>query len=205
MSINLIIILLTSLVSYYAFNNASLLRKLILYPYNDLRENKWHTLFTSGFVHADWNHLFFNMFTLYFLGSTAEFLFLDQFQSMGLLLYPIYYLSAIGVSSIPAFIKNKDNPGYRALGASGGVSAIIFIFILSGPWKMLYIFGLIPIPACILGVIYLVYESYMSKKGTDNIGHDAHLTGAVYGIISFCVLFPGMVKPFIEQLLNPSF
>ncbi len=205
MSTNLIIVLVTAAISYYALQNRSIMEKFILYPYQDIREKKWYTIFTSGFLHADFNHLLFNMFTLYFLGDFCHYLFIDKYPASGDIIYPIYYISAIGMSSVPAFIKNKDNPGYRALGASGGVSAVIFFFVLTEPWELLYIFGVIPIPAIILGVLYLVYESYMAKKGNDNIGHGAHLAGAIYGIISYAVIFTERLPSFLEKLLNPHF
>lgn len=203
LSINLIIVLITAAISYFALQNATIMEKFILYPYNDSRERKWYTIFTSGFLHADFNHLLFNMFTLYFLGGFCLGLFEYKYEEFGSIIYLVYYISAIGASSIPSFIKHKDNPNYRALGASGGVSAIIFFFILTGPWEMLLIFGIIPIPAIILGILYLVYETYMSKKGSDNIGHDAHLTGAIYGIISYIVIFPELAVQFLDKFLSP--
>jgi membrane associated rhomboid family serine protease len=203
LSVNLILVLATAAISYYALQNKSIMERFILYPYNDIRAKKWYTIFTSGFLHADFNHLLFNMFTLFFLGGFCLGLFQYKYEEFGSLIYIIYYISAVGASSIPSFIKHKDDPGYRALGASGGVSAIIFFFILTGPWEMLLIFGIIPIPAIVLGVLYLVYESYMSKKGNDNIGHNAHLTGAIYGIVSYIVIFPELAAQFFGKFLAP--
>ena len=147
----------------------------------------------------------FNMFTLYFLGDYCADLFMAKYQAAGNIIYPLFYLSAIAFASVPSFIKNRDNIGYRALGASGGVSAVIFYFILDEPWGMLYLFAIIPIPAIVLGVLYLVYESYMAKKGNDNIGHDAHIAGAVYGIISFFIIFSEKGMLFFDKLFHPSF
>jgi len=204
-STNLILVLVTAAISYFAFQDRSIMERFILYPYRDIRDKKWYTIFTSGFLHADYNHLLFNMFTLYFLGDFCLNLFLEKYGFMGNMIYLLYFVSAVGMASIPSFIKHKDNAGYRALGASGGVSAVIFFFILTRPWGQLLIFGIIPIPAIVLGVLYLVYESYMSKKGNDNIGHDAHLAGAVYGIISFAIIFSEKMPSFFEQLMNPTF
>lgn len=204
-SINLILVIATAAVSYFAFENSNLMNQLILYPYKDVREKKWYTIFTSGFLHADWNHLLFNMFTLYFLGDVSLMLFKAHFPDFGSIIYVLFYISALGASSIPSFIKNRDNPGYRALGASGGVSAIIFHFVMFAPWEKLLIFGVIPIPAIILGILYMVYESYMAKKGTSNIGHVAHLSGAVYGVISFFVIFPELGSQFFAKLLDFHF
>lgn len=204
-SVNIMIVLVTAGISYYAFENRAILDKFILHPYRDVREKKWYTLFSSGFIHADWNHLLFNMFTLFFLGGSVLNVFDIHYPNAGQMIYLIFYLSALGMSSIPSFIKNKDNYGYRALGASGGVSAVIFHFIMNDPWGILLIFGIIPIPAVVLGILYMVYESYMAKKGNSNIGHVAHLSGAVYGIITFFIIFPEEGVLFFQKLLNISF
>lgn len=205
MSVNLLLVIATAAISYFAFQNRQLMNQMILHPYKDLREKKWYTIFTSGFLHADWNHLLFNMFTLYFLGDVSLMLFKAKFPDFGSVLYVLFYVSALGVSSIPSFIKNRDNPNYRALGASGAVSAIIFHFVMFAPWEKLLIFGIIPIPAIVLGILYMVYESYMAKKGNSNIGHVAHLSGAVYGVISFLIIFPEWGGQFLAKLLDFHF
>lgn len=205
LSINLILVIATAAISYFAFENSNLMNQLILYPYKDIREKKWYTIFTSGFLHADWNHLLFNMFTLYFLGDVSLMLFKAKFPDFGSIYFVLFYISALGASSIPSFIRNKDNPGYRALGASGGVSAIIFHFVMFAPWDKLLIFGIIPIPAILLGILYMVYESYMAKKGNTNIGHVAHLSGAVYGVVSFFLIFPELGMQFFSKLVNFHF
>ena len=123
-------------------------------------------------------------------------------------MYPALYLSAIIVSSIAAFVKHQNHSQYRAVGASGGVSAILFATVYFEPWNKIYIIFLpIGIPAVIFAGLYLAYSAYMSKKGQDNVGHDAHFWGAVYGFV-FAFLLDlrfshGQI--FMEKLLNPHF
>jgi len=201
MDFNLIIIAVTAVVSYFALQNRAILEQFMLNPYENFSTNKWYTMITAGFLHADYGHLFFNMFTLYFFGQFCLGLFEDTYGRMGILFYSLFYLLSIIVANIPASIKHRDNPGYRALGASGAVSAVLFSFIIAEPWQMIYIY-FIPIPAIIFGVLYLIYSSYMAKKGSDNIGHDAHFAGAVFGVVSTLVLFPSVREGFFEKLLN---
>jgi membrane associated rhomboid family serine protease len=161
---------------------------------NDPQE--YYRLLTSGFIHADWNHLIFNMVSLYFIGSSAE-----SILGMGFL---TLYLTGIIVSSLPSFLKHRNNSYYRSLGASGGVAAIMFFFIYFAPWSKLYIIFLpIGIPAILFGVLYLVYEAYMAKKGGSTMNHDAHFWGAVYGLVYALIIDPTHGKLFLHAVLNP--
>ncbi len=199
MSITLIVIAITALVSIAAFNNTSLLNKLILYPRQMNSPEEYYRFLTSGFIHADWNHLIFNMYALYMFGSQMEDFIGSPF------LYIVLYLSAIIISSIPPFIKNRNNSYYRSLGASGGVSAIVFFSIYYFPWsRMGIIFIPIHIPSIIFAVLYLMYSYFMSKRGTDNIGHDAHISGALYGMLFALLIDPTHGQSFLFQLTHPS-
>lgn len=196
MSFTLITVILTVAISIAAFNNENLVNKLILWPryMNDPQE--YYRLLTSGFIHADWNHLIFNMVSLYFIGSSAE-----SILGMGFL---TLYLTGIIISSLPSFLKHRNNSYYRSLGASGGVAAIMFFFIYFAPWSKLYIIFLpIGIPAILFGVLYLVYEAYMAKKGGGTMNHDAHFWGAVYGLVYALIIDPTHGKLFINAVLNP--
>ena len=196
MSFTLITVIVTVAISIAAFNNENLVNKLILWPryMNDPQE--YYRLLTSGFIHADWNHLIFNMVSLYFIGSSAE-----SILGMGFL---TLYLTGIIISSLPSFLKHRNNSYYRSLGASGGVAAIMFFFIYFAPWSKLYIIFLpIGIPAILFGVLYLVYEAYMAKKGGGTMNHDAHFWGAVYGLVYALIIDPTHGKLFINAVLNP--
>lgn len=196
MSFTLITVIITVAISIAAFNNENLVNKLILWPryMNDPQE--YYRLLTAGFIHADWNHLIFNMVSLYFIGSSAE-----SILGMGFL---TLYLTGIIISSLPSFLKHRNNSYYRSLGASGGVASIMFFFIYFAPWSKLYIIFLpIGIPAILFGVLYLIYEAYMAKKGGGTMNHDAHFWGAVYGLIYALVIDPTHGKLFLNAVLNP--
>jgi membrane associated rhomboid family serine protease len=195
MTLTLIIVIITAIISYQAFSNQSMKSKLLMRPVS---------------VHGDMTHLLVNMYVLYIFGETIELRFVGEFDNgFGRILFLGLYLGAIIISSIPSYIKHQDNNYYGALGASGGTSAIIFAYIFFYPWNMLYLFFVIPIPAIVLGVLYLFYSSYMAKKGTDNIGHDAHFGGAVFGFVFMVVislaLKPDLLTTFFTKLKEVPF
>jgi len=199
LSQTLIIIIITCLVSIPAFTNRKMINDLIMYP-PSIKQGQYYRLLTHGFIHADYMHLLFNMLTLYFFGAALE----KYFNQFGQLTFIIVYLLAIIISSIPSYIKNRNNSGYMSLGASGGVSAILFSFIMLQPWATLQIF-FIPCPAIIFAVVYLVYSQYMSKKGGDNVNHDAHIWGAVCGVAAVLILDRNSLGNFIEKIQQPAF
>ncbi len=202
-TITFIIIIVTVLVSYTSFQNVDTINKLIFYPYQIKDKKEWWRFVTHGFIHADLQHLIFNMLTLYFFGRNIEITFENLFGNS--LIYPLFYISALIVSSIPSYFKHKDNGYYRSLGASGAVAAVLFATIVFDPWQTLMLNFFIPIPAMLFAIGYVAYSSYMSKKGNDNIGHDAHLYGAIYGFIFPMVMKPGVLPYFFNQLMHPHF
>ncbi len=188
--------IITILISIAAFNNETIVNKLILWPRYMDSPQEYYRLLSSGFIHADWNHLIFNMVSLYFIGQSAEMLLGSGFVTL--------YLTGIIVSSLPSFLKNRHNSYYRSLGASGGVSSILFFVIYFFPWgKLQIIFIPIGIPCIIYGVLYLIYEAYMSKRGQGNVNHDAHFWGAIYGFLYAIVVDPTHGLSFIAQLTHP--
>ena len=163
-------------------------------------------MLSHGFIHANWWHLGVNMLVLYFFGTYVEHI-LKELASEGFLKYPllvylILYLSAIVFASSISLIRFKDNHWYNSVGASGAVSAITFFFIFFEPWQTLRLYMAIPIPAIIFAVLYLVYSQYMSRRGGDNINHDAHLLGAIFGFIFPLFIDLSLFKYFITQLLS---
>ncbi|MCY1512499.1 rhombosortase [compost metagenome] len=189
-----IIFIFTILTSIYAFNDHQLYGKFMLHPYSVSRGNKWYTLITSGLIHADWMHLFFNLFTFYAFAFKLETL-IGHWQ------FGLLYILSMVLADIPSVLKHKDNFRYNSLGASGAISAVLFSFILYYPLSSLRIFPLpINIYAIIFGVLYLVYCYYMAKQARDHINHDAHLFGALAGIIITIILVPGIIPHFIQML-----
>lgn len=200
-SLTITIIILTAVISFSAFGNPKVINDLIFWPPKITKNNQYYRFLTSGFIHADIAHLAFNMITLYFFGRAIEEFYVERIDKAGFLLF---YAFGIICSEIPSYLKNRNNYNYRSLGASGAVTAILFSFILLSPWSTLLVF-FIPMPAILFAVLYLVYTSYMAKKGGDHINHSAHLWGAIYGIIVTIIIEPKVVSLFIYQLQNPRF
>jgi membrane associated rhomboid family serine protease len=184
MSITLIITIITVGISILAMYNEELMDKLIFHPYTVGRNNEWYRFISSGFIHADFMHLAFNMFSFYMFSDYVEQSFTMLFGGQGRLVYFILYLSALVVCLIPTYLKHKNQYNYNSLGASGAVSAIVFIGIFLQPTIQIGFFIIPPIiPGFIFGPIYLGVTAYLSKKGQGGINHSAHLWGSIYGIV----------------------
>jgi membrane associated rhomboid family serine protease len=206
MSVTLLIIIFTCLVSWQGFNNPEIIEKLKHYPFSEHRYKEYYRWVSSGFVHANFFHLFLNMFVLWQFGGVVEHLYQGIFGEWGgRFFFLLMYISSIAVADIPTYRKYKDSAYYPgAVGASGAVSAVTFAFILFYPWSKLYFYMAIPIPAILFGILYLLYEQWASKNQNDNIGHDAHFAGAIYGILFTIVLQPSIFMEFIQQVLYNS-
>lgn len=200
LSISLVIIIITCLISYTALQNYDQLDKLSLQPYMVKRYNQYYRFITSGFVHADFQHLLFNMLTLYFFGGFIERVFAQLFQNK--LVYVGYYLLGIIVANIPSYIKHRDNSYYSSLGASGAISAIVFTAILVNPWASIYLFFALKLPAVVYGVLFLGISAYMGRKGGGNINHDAHLWGALFGLIFPLIFHPELGTNFLYMIMH---
>lgn len=204
MSITIILIVITVAISMYAFKNNDMFYKWLMNPYAVANNKEYFRFLTSGFIHADYMHLGFNMLTFYFFGRNIEPFFQLIFGEQGNLIFVVFYLVAIIVSEIPTFLKHRNNSHYNSLGASGGVSAVLFASIIIMPTDVLLIYGIIPIPGFALGILYLIYSYVMGKKGKDNINHDAHLYGAIFGVIFIILMDPGVLESFIYQIQHFS-
>ena len=188
-SITIIIIIITAVISFMAFSNAALMDKLIFYPPDITQRKQWYRFFSNGLIHADIGHLAFNMISLYFFGDLVNSAFTQIFGNAGTLLYLIMYVSSLAVCLIPTYIKHKENYYYRSLGASGAVSAVIFVGIFFYPATPIQIFFIpIGIPGFIFGPLYLILTAYLNKRGGGGINHSAHLWGALYGIVFLVLL-----------------
>jgi membrane associated rhomboid family serine protease len=189
-----VIFAITIIVSLIAFSNDKIYDKLILHPYNVSRGKNLYTLITSGFIHADYMHLLFNMLSYFFFAFQLE-------ATIGHWQFGLLYMLSLILSDLPSVAKHKNDFWYRSLGASGAISAVIFGAILFNPLsKMMILILPIPIPAVLFGVLYLIYCSYASKRGQDNINHDAHLFGALSGIMITVLLFPQVVPYFFHTV-----
>ncbi|MBI2731216.1 MAG: rhomboid family intramembrane serine protease [Sphingobacteriales bacterium] len=208
MSITIIIIIITALVSFTAFSSQKIIDDLIFYPPAVTNQNQWYRFFSCGLIHADIQHLAFNMLSLYFFGPHVETAFLMVFGERGKLFYLLMYITALAVCLLPTYFKNKNNYHYRSLGASGAVSAVVFAFILFYPLQGLGLFFIpIFIAGFLFGIIYLIISHFMERKGGGNINHSAHIWGSIYGVVFIIVtakLFTTVpvLENFIDQIIH---
>jgi membrane associated rhomboid family serine protease len=201
MSMTIIIIGITVLISILCLNKVELFDKLKFNAYDVRHSNQWYRFFTYGFLHAGWVHLFINMLVLYSFGEIVESYFRFYFPSKHILYYLLLYIGGLLLSIIPAYGKNKNDVFYNAVGASGAIAAVLFSSIILYPTgKIMFFFIPIGIPSPIFGVLYVAYEYYMSKKANDNIGHDAHLWGAIFGIVFTIAIRPQFAITFLQQI-----
>ena len=199
--ITFFIIAITAIVSYQGFSSAALINKYCLNAYAIVHRKEYWRLVSHIGVHADWGHLLFNMLTLFFFGTGVETALRIYFGGLGAIYFVIIYLVGGVFSSLYSLAKHQNNPGYNAVGASGAVSAVLFASILFSPQSKIYLFFIpIGIPAYIFGFLYLAYSAYMSKRGTDNIGHDAHFWGAIFGFCFPILLNSDFFRMFLERI-----
>lgn len=216
MQLNIItlIIAITTLISMQGFAKPQFMHQWAFIPYEVKQHRQLYRYISHAFVHADWPHLMFNMFSFYFLGSallsqTAY----PQYHVNGGLIQTfgwlqgnihfilIYVLGGIASTFWP-LMRNHDNPGYLSVGASGSVSAIIFAMILWSPMSELEFIFLpgVGIPCYLFGPIYLAYEFWALKRNKTNIAHDAHIGGAIFGIFYVLIINIDKGKELFTQI-----
>jgi membrane associated rhomboid family serine protease len=188
MSVTAVIILITALFSVTAlYIYPPLLSWGILQPYRMVRKKTWHELVTSGLLHANMGHLFLNMFVLFIFGVILE-------RTIGEAHFIALYASGILFSAVPSVFRYKDEPDFATLGASGAVEAVLFGFILLFPTESLYIMFIpIPIPAWLFGIAFLAYSIFASKSQGSRINHEAHIAGALWGVLYLLIFVPNTV------------
>ncbi|HQB19891.1 MAG TPA: rhomboid family intramembrane serine protease [Bacteroidales bacterium] len=187
--VNLIVLSITVLISIIAFNRKDVFYALSFNAYAVAHRRQWYRVLSYGFIHANWVHLLINMFVLWMFGGLLEKTYVYLFATKGYFMYLLLYLSSIVVATMGDLKQYKDDYNYHAVGASGATSAVIFAGILLYPMQKIYIFFIpIGIPAFIFGILFLIYSAYMSRRNIDNIGHNAHFYGAVYGFF-FTLMF----------------
>jgi membrane associated rhomboid family serine protease len=211
------IFLATIATSLAAFQNESLKEKFILRPYAFTHRKQYHTVITSGLIHADWNHLLMNMFTFFFFAFRLEhyFTYLQcervgeevvdvSSQRLSMILghtkfFLIYFISMI-LADLTTIVKYKDIPSYGCLGASGAISGLVMSTVILAPAMSdsIMIWGLIP--GWVFAILYLSYSYYAARKMMDNVAHEAHLWGAIAGIVFTAILMPKESWQFVEML-----
>lgn len=214
-TLTLAISAVTVIVSLNGFGNPERLSKWMMNPFRVVHYKEYSRLLTHGFIHADYIHLFFNMFVFYQFGEMVERVFTDPAafrmvagyvpfwgEQTGYIYFAVLYFGAILAGALPSLRKHRDNPNYNSLGASGAVSAILIVFILMFPMAQLALFFVIPMPAFVAGILFFVYEGYMNKRGRTGIAHDAHLYGALFGLLFITVFAPSVWRNFADQMLE---
>ena len=193
--LSIIVVAVTLIVSILAFNNNELAEKLVFWPARMKSPKEYYRFVTSGFIHGNWNHLIFNLLSLYFVAPFAE-------SVLGIGFVP-FYIAGIVVANLPSFFKQRNSYGYTSLGASGGIAAIMFFFIYFAPWAGIsFIFlPFFEIPAILFGLVYIGYEIYASKNLYGNINHDAHIWGSAFGFLVALITDPTHGLSFISALI----
>ncbi len=201
-SLTTLIIIVTVVISFAAFNNANVFQKSLMNPYMVFQKKEYWRLITSGFIHGSYVHLGFNMFTFYFFGAAVERVFGQVLGESSTVVFVLFYLSAIVISDLSNAYKRRNEVTYNSLGASGAVSAMVFASILYFPLNDICLYGIFCLPGFILGIVYVVYSYYQGRNMSDNINHEAHLYGAIYGAIFGIVVYPQAAMNFVNQILS---
>ncbi len=201
MSASVVILAITLLVSVLAFRDRRLFDALAFEPFVVGARRDLHRFLTHALVHADWAHLFVNMYVLYGFGPFVEGYLTGLTALPGSSLFVLLYLSAALVACMPAYMRHRHDPRYRSVGASGAISAVLFAHILVLPTAPVGLF-LLPfsLPSVVFGVLYLIYEGAMHRRGGGHVAHDAHLMGALHGILFMVVLRPALVPDLFNAL-----
>ncbi|WP_029489653.1 rhomboid family intramembrane serine protease [Aquimarina agarivorans] len=183
----LLLIVANAIMSMTGFNNLAFFEK---YKFNiaAIKNGDKLRMFSSGFLHADWGHLIFNMYTLYIFSPIVT-------SRLGNVNFLIIYVASLGLGSAFSYLFHKNEPHYSAIGASGAVSGVLYASILLYPQMDLFIMFIpIPIPAYVFGIGYLLYSIYGMRNQHDNIGHDAHFGGAAAGYIITLLMQPSLLE-----------
>jgi membrane associated rhomboid family serine protease len=184
--------IVTSLIGL--FSNPRLIDRSLFRPYWFLRRKQYDTIYMSGFVHADLGHLLFNMLTFYFFAFDLE-------SFLGTVRFLVLYFAGLLLSHTCTYFKQRNNPEYASLGASGAIAAVIFAYIVYFPRATLMILPLpVPIPAALFGVGYVAYSYWAARHQRGRINHDAHLCGALSGVAFVLVTDPGAFARFLSAL-----
>ncbi|MFN5296432.1 MAG: rhomboid family intramembrane serine protease [Flavobacteriales bacterium] len=197
-----IILAATILVSWRAFEQSALFEKLLHSPYRVKHQKQYYRLFSHMLVHADGIHLALNMFVFYSFGRVLEAIFRINWgiQTGSILFIALYVLGGVA-ATLPSLRKHSDNYGYNSVGASGGVSSLLMAYMILFPMNEIAFF-FIPMPAFIGVFVFFLLEHFMKRNVRSNIAHDAHIWGALFGIVFVALAVPRSIPRFIEQVLG---
>jgi membrane associated rhomboid family serine protease len=194
--------------SIYCFNDRSAMNKYLFHPYSIYHNKEHYRFLTHAFIHGDYIHLAFNCLALYSFGLTLENYFFPQLfgEKLGKIYYILLFTGGIYAASFTEYFRNKNNPDYSSLGASGAISSVMFCFIMVSPMSQISIF-FFPMQGWIAGVLLLGISYYLIRRKrtssyTDNISHESHFWGAMFGVVFILALKPALLKYFIYQVFG---
>jgi membrane associated rhomboid family serine protease len=191
------------IISVWAFNRKDIFNKFLYSPYLVWRNKEWYRLLSAAFLHANWVHLLINLFVLWEFGSFLEQAYQPVFGSGGSKVFLAFlFLGGVIVANLPALYKRKNDMYFRSIGASGGVSAVLFSYILINPWSKLYLYFVLPLYSIVVGILFLVYSWWASKNKQDHIDHQAHFWGSIFGIIFTILVYPESLTIFWNQIIS---
>lgn len=195
--------ILIFIISVWAWNDRKIFNGFMHFPFKEERDQSYYRLFTSIFLHGSWLHLLVNLFVLYSFGEAIEYQFIQLFGlTQGRIYFLILFLLSGILADIPTLKKFKDDIHFRSVGASGSISGIMFAYVLFYPWNLLYLYGIIPIPGIVAGIGYIWYSRYAAKKEGGRIDHNAHLFGAISGLVITILMYPAVLPAFFKQLMS---
>lgn len=200
-SLSFLIMAATVGISLLAWQKPTWLDAMMMSPYRIDRKKEYWRFISSGFIHADFAHLFFNLFSFYFFGTQLEYIFGIIFPGFGGELFILFYLLAILVADLPTYFKQRNNSYFNSLGASGAVSAVIFAGIMFFPTEKIYLFGFVGIPGFIYAGLFTWYSIAMDRRGRDYVNHSAHLYGGLFGVLFITLTRPSTWVEFFSQIL----
>jgi membrane associated rhomboid family serine protease len=191
------ILILTVATSIIAWQYEDLFRLFALNPWSLVREQRYYTFLTSGLIHANGMHLLFNMISYYYFAFPLE-------QLIGHWQFLILYVASLILSDISTVVRNRDNPNYFCVGASGAVTAVIFSVVLYAPKATILLFGIVPMPLWLFGIAFVGYSYYSARYRQTHVNHAAHLWGAISGLALTLILDPRAIRIFLYTLRQTS-
>jgi len=175
MSLSTIIIIITGITTYMGLQDPKFFERYA-FSVSGIKAGEYYRFITSAFLHANWSHYLVNMFTLYFFGDFVVHYF-------GPITFLLIYFGGVFIGNYLSYYFHKNDLWYKAIGASAGVNAVVFSFVTLYPFKLMYLFAIIPVPAIIFALGYLWYTTKGTQDAFSNIGHEAHFGGAIAGVV----------------------
>lgn len=196
--------------SFYCFNDRKAMYKYLFHPYSIYHNREHYRFLSHAFIHGDYIHLAFNCLALYSFGIQLEEGFFGNPNvfdpRLGKLFYILLFTGGIYAASITEYFRNRNNPDYTSLGASGAISSIMFCYIMISPVSRISLF-FFPMQGWIAGILLLGVSYYLIRRKrttsySDNISHESHFWGALFGVVFIIILKPVILKGFVQQIMQ---